>query len=106
MKMMIDTYICRKEVKNMDKSLKINTVSLDVQDGIAKVHKFSQPSPFTVSNSLRISFLKLVVRITCKRSVQTNQKTTVATLSNIPVLISPFFSFGSYTYLTLKVTGR
>lgn len=69
--------------KTLGQSVKINTVSLDVQDGIAKVYRCSQPPPFTEGNSLWISFLKLVVSSTCRRSVQTNLKNTLPTLSNI-----------------------
>lgn len=47
-----DTDIYMQEAsKTYGQSLKMKTVSLGVQVGIAKLYRYSQPSSFTVSNS-------------------------------------------------------
>lgn len=48
-----DTDIYMQEAsKTQGQSLKMKTVSLGAQAGIAKLYGYSQPSSFTVSNSL------------------------------------------------------
>lgn len=88
--------------KTLGQSVKINTVSLDVQDGIAKVYRCSQPPPFTEGNSLWISFLKLVVSSTCTNK----SKEYSSYIIKHNRLNKSFITFGSYTYFTVKATGR